>query len=153
MKIPFMNLYEGLEPIHREIMDKIENLIINTQFIGGEEVSEFEREFAHVCGVVYVVGCAKGTDALILALKLLNIGQGHTVLVPANSFIASSESVTFVGAEVNFIDVKDKNWTLDPQKLEEYLINNKEKNIRAVIPVHLYGQMADMESIANIAKK
>lgn len=153
MNVPFMNLSDGLTPIYDEVMDKLVELVKNTRFIGGEEVSDFEKEFAQYCGVDYSVGCANGTDALILALKILNIGPGDTVLVPANSFIATSEAVTFVGAEVDFIDVEDKFWTMDPVKLEEYIESNKDKNIKAVIPVHLYGLMADMPSIMEITRK
>ena len=153
MKVPFMNLSDGLKPIKAEIMSKLEYLIDNTRFVGGEEITLFEEEFAAYCGTDYSIGCANGTDALIVALKVLNIGTGDTVLVPANTFIATSESVTFVGANVEFIDICEKSWTMDPAKLEEYLEQNQDKNIKAVIPVHLYGRMADMPSIMNIANK
>ena len=153
MNVPFMSLFDGLAPLYDEIMVKLEELIKNTRFIGGDEVASFEKEFAQFCGVDYAVGCSNGTDALILALKILNIGSDDTVLVPANTFIATSEAVTFVGANVDFIDVEDKYWTMDPVKLEQYLELNRDKNIKAIIPVHLYGQMADMESIMRIAGK
>lgn len=152
-KIPFMNLTNGIEEIYEEVMKKIEKLIKETQFIGGVEVDSFEEEFAAYCGMNYAVGCANGTDAIIIALKALGIGAGDTVIVPANTFIATSESVTAVGANVEFVDVEKDYYTMCPLKLEEYILNNKDKNIKAIIPVHLYGQMADMEKIMQIAKK
>ncbi|MGL1890228.1 MAG: DegT/DnrJ/EryC1/StrS family aminotransferase [Spirochaetaceae bacterium] len=153
MNVPFMNLKESISPIYDEVMAKIENLIKNTSFIGGEEVSLFEDEFADYCDVNHAVGCSNGTDAIVLALKVLNIGHGDTVLVPANTFIATSEAVTFVGATVDFIDVDDDTWTMDPIKLEEYLNKNKDTNVKAIIPVHLYGKMANMTDIMKIANK
>lgn len=152
MKVPFMNLSDGLKPIKEEILSKIGNLIDNTCFVGGEEITLFEEEFAAFCGTRYSVGCANGTDALILALKVLNIGPGDTVVVPANTFIATSEAPTFVGANVEFVDVCEGSWTMDPAKLEEFL-ESTDKNVKAVIPVHLYGRMADMPAIMAVAKK
>lgn len=153
MNIPFMNLYDGISPIYDEIMTKIEKLVKSTSFIGGQEINSFEKEFAKFCGVNYSVGCANGTDAIILALKVLGVGGGDTVLVPANTFIATSEAVTFVGATVDFIDIDDTNWTMDPKKLNDYLNSNKGSNVKAIIPVHLYGKMANMQEIMKIAQK
>ncbi|OQY35529.1 MAG: hypothetical protein B6241_01095 [Spirochaetaceae bacterium 4572_59] len=152
MKVPFMNLSDGLEPIKEEILAKIGDLIDHTRFVGGEDITLFEEEFASFCGTKYSVGCANGTDALILALKILNIGPGDTVVVPANTFIATSEAVTFVGANVEFVDVCEDSWTMDPVKLEEFL-NQTDKDVKAVIPVHIYGRMADMPAIMAVAEK
>ncbi len=152
--IPFMNLKDSFPLIYDEVISKITHLIKNTQFIGGEEVRLFEKEFASFCNSSYAVGCANGTDAILVALKALEIGPGDTVLVPANTFIATSEAVTLSGAQVDFIDVKLDTSTIDPVKLEAYLERySKERNVKAVIPVHLYGRMADMEEIGEIAKK
>jgi len=152
MNIPFMNLKDSLYDIKEEIFKKLEYLIDNTKFIGGEEVENFEKEFANFCQTKYAVGCSNGTDALILALKALNVKPGETVLVPVNTFIATSEAVTAVGANVEFIDIEDEYYTVDPQKIEEKL-KNAGKKISAIIAVHLYGQMANMPLISEIAKK
>ncbi|MFA7123973.1 MAG: DegT/DnrJ/EryC1/StrS family aminotransferase [Candidatus Delongbacteria bacterium] len=153
MKVPFADLTGAFDYIYPEIMEKLEFLIKNTQFIGGEEVSSFESEFADYSGTKYCVGCANGTDAIIIALKTLNIQPGDTVVVPANTFIATSEAVTAVGGKVAFVDIEKEYYTVDPVKLEEYIVNNQDKRITAVIPVHLYGQMANMKEIKKIADK
>ena len=151
--IPFSRLYDSIEPIYDEYLDKISGLIKKTEFIGGEEVESFALEFAAWTGTKYAVGTANGTDSLIIALKALGIGPGDKVLVPVNTFIATSESVTMVGAEVDFIDVEEDYYTMSPEGLEGYLNSSKGSNVKAIIPVHLYGQMADMSSLCDIARK
>lgn len=153
MKIPFMNLNSLHEPLHEEIFSKLESLIRQNQFIGGKEIQFFEEELADFCRVNHAVGCSNGTDAIFLALKALGIGPGDKVLVPVNTFIATSEAVSQAGAEVDFIDVDPKTYTLDVDKLADYLKSNQDKNIKALIPVHLYGQMANMPEIKTIADK
>lgn len=152
-KIPLMNLKDCYKDIYDEVMMKLTSLIDNTQFIGGDEIKFFEEEYAEYCKCKYSVGCSNGTDAIEVGLKALGISHGDTVLVPANSFIATAEAVNNVGAEVVFIDVEDDYFTIDPSKIEEYMVSNKEKNVKAVIAVHLYGQMANMPEIINVAKK
>lgn len=152
-KIPLMNLNDCYVDIYDEVMKKIKELIDNTQFIGGKEISEFEKEFAKYCHVNYAVGCSNGTDAIEVALKALGIGQGDTVLVPVNTFVATAEAVNNVGAEVDFIDIEEDYYTIDPKKIKEYIENNRDKNIKAIIPVHLYGQMANMPEIMKIARE
>lgn len=152
MNVPFMDLKEGLIEIKEEIYKKLESLIENTKFIGGEEVENFEKEFAEFCQTKYAVGCSNGTDALILALKAVNIKPGDTVLVPANTFIATSEAVTAIGANVEFVDIEEKYFTIDPNKIEDKLSADDNK-VAAIIVVHLYGQMANMPLISEIAHK
>jgi len=152
MNIPVMNLKDGLVDIKEEIYKKIEYLIENTRFIGGDEVEDFEKEFAEFCQTKYAVGCSNGTDALILALKTLNVQPEDTVLVPANTFIATSEAVTAIGANVEFVDIEGDYFTIDPVKIEEKL-KSSEKKISAIIVVHLYGQMANMPVISELAHK
>ena len=149
-KIPLMNLKDCFKDIYPEVMEKIEYLVQNTKFIGGEEVSLFEKEYAEYCNVNYAVGCSNGTSALEIALQVLEIGKGDKVLVPANTFIATAEAVINAGANVVFIDV-DKYFTIDTNKVREYLESENGKNVKAVIPVHLYGQMADMPEIMKMA--
>ena len=151
--IPFANLYDSIDSIYNEYLDKIAYLIKNTEFIGGKEISAFEEEYAKYCHVKYAVGCSNGTDAIELALKGLDIGKGDVVLVPVNTFIATAEAVNNVGAEVDFIDIEEDYYTIDPKKVLIYLENNKNKNVKAIIPVHLYGQMANMPEIMTIAKE
>lgn len=149
-----MDLSDSYDKIYNEVMKKIYKLINNTRFIGGEEIDKFEEEFANYCEVSHSIGCGNGTDALILALRALGIDEGDKVLTVPNTFIATSEAVTAVGAEVDFVGIDEKTYTLNPKKLRNYLENeNKINNIKAIIPVHLYGQMADMEKIIDIAEK
>jgi dTDP-4-amino-4,6-dideoxygalactose transaminase len=149
-----MELSDSYDLIYDEVMEKIKKLIDNTRFIGGEEIVKFEEEFSDYCNVKNAVACGNGTDAIMIALKALGIGPGDTVITVPHTFIATAESVTAVGAEVDFVDIDEKTYTMSTEKLEEYIENNKEKkNIKAIIPVHLYGQMADMPAIMKIAEK
>jgi len=152
-KISFARLFDGIEPIYDEIINKIKEIINNTAFIGGEEVSLFEKEFAEFTESKYAIGTANGTDSIIIALKALGIGTGDTVLVPATTFIATADAVTAVGANVEFIDIEKDYYTMDPDKIIEYLKGPNGHKVKAIIPVHLYGQMADMERISQIAKE
>lgn len=149
--IPLMNLKAGFADYYDEAMLKITSLIDSTQFIGGKEVELFEKEFAEDCGVTYAVGCANGTSAIEIALRALSIGYGDQVIVPANSFIATAEAVSNVGAEVVFVDVEEGFYTIDPLLVEQILVKDISKKVKAVIPVHLYGQMADMPKLMDIA--
>jgi len=152
-KIPFSNLFDAIDPLYEEYMNKIGELVKSTNFIGGQEVDLFEKEFASWTESQYAVGTANGTDSLIIALKALGIGPGDTVLVPDHTFIATAEAVTMVGASADFIDIEEDYYTIDPKKIAEYLQGPKGKNVKAVIPVHLYGQMANMPEISEIAKQ
>lgn len=154
MKIPFTSLSDCYKDIYDEIMTRIQYLINTTNFIGGEEVERFEQEFAIYCNMRHAIACSNGTDALILALHCLGIGQGDTVVTVPNTFIATSEAITSVGANVEFVDIDEKTYTMDPISLREYLVKNiVNKRIKAVIPVHIYGQMADMNAIMDIAEE
>jgi len=143
-----------------EIDAAIADVITNTAFIGGPFVKSFEQAFAEFCNVKHCVGVGNGTDALFIALKSLGIGEGDEVITAANSFIATSEAITMTGARVVFVDINPGTYNMDPNKLEEYLKNRLKPNAssltprpKAVIPVHLYGQPADMDPILDIAKK
>ncbi len=152
-KVAFNDLFKSIDPIYNEIMEKIGVLITRTEFIGGEEVDLFEKEFAEWTHAKYVVGASNGTDAIIIALKALGIGPGDKVLVPDHTFIATAEAVTVVGADVDFIDIEPDYYTMDPAGVEEYLKSAKGENVKAIIPVHLYGQMANMPILRDIADK
>ncbi|RCW86930.1 dTDP-4-amino-4,6-dideoxygalactose transaminase [Halanaerobium sp. DL-01] len=154
MSVPFMELSDSYDLIYEEVMEKIKKLIDDTRFVGGEEITKFEEEFAVYCNVKNAVSCGNGTDAIMIALKALGIGSKDTVITVPHTFIATAEAVTAVGAEVDFVDIDEKTYTMSPEKLEEYIQKNKDnKNIKAIIPVHLYGQMADMPELMKIADK
>jgi len=149
MSIPLVDLKAQYQSIKPEIDSAIQQILDNTAFIGGQAVKDFESNFARFCKADYCVGVASGTDALFLALKALNIGQGDEVIVPATSFIATSEAVTAVGAKVVFVDVDEHSYNIDVSKIEDKIT----ARTKAIIPVHLYGQPADMDPINEIAQR
>jgi len=166
MQIPFVDLKSQYDSIKAEIDGAISTVISQTAFVGGTHLKNFEETFATFCGVKHCVGVANGTDALFIALKTLGIGHGDEVITVANSFIATSEAITATGAKVVFVDIDPKTYNIDTSKLEDLLKSrfNPEPETRnqkpetrpiprAIIPVHLYGQPADMDPILAIAKK
>jgi dTDP-4-amino-4,6-dideoxygalactose transaminase len=149
MKIPFVDLKAQYKTIEKEIHQAINEVLVNTSFIKGKHVESFERNYANIIGVKHCIGVGNGTDALIISLKTLGIGPGDEVIVPANSFIATSEAVTAVGAKNVFVDCDPKTYNICIDEIEAKITTQT----KAIIAVHLYGQMADMESIMNIASK
>lgn len=147
--VPFLDLPQQHRPLLNELNQVIGGLIADAKFIGGAPVAEFEKAFAQYLGAKHCVGVANGTDALYLALRVLGIGRGDVVIVPAHTFIATAEAVTMAGATPRFVDIDPVTYTLDPKALETV----DTKNVKAVMPVHLYGQPADMDPILAIAKK
>ena len=121
MNIQFVDLKAQYESIKDEIDSAISEVISKSAFVGGPFVESFEKAFASFCNVKHCVGVGNGTDALFIALKTHGIGQGDEVIVPANSFIATSEAVTLTGARVVFVDIDPKTYNMDPHKLEDYL--------------------------------
>lgn len=149
MNIPFVDLKAQYSSIADEIDRAIKNVIQETAFINGKYVAAFEEEFAAFCGAARCVGVANGTDALFITLKALGIGQGDEVITAANSFVASSEAISATGAKVVFADCHPDLYTIDVSKIEEK-ISSKTK---VIMPVHLYGQPADMDAVLGLAKK
>jgi len=149
MNIPLVDLTAQYLTIKEEIDIAIRNVINNTAFINGKYVQEFEKNFAKAIGVDNCTGVGNGTDALFIALRALGVSNGDEVITAANSFIATSESITMSGAKVVFVDVDPDTYNIDVTKIEEK-ISIKTK---AVIPVHLYGQSADIDPILKIAKE
>jgi dTDP-4-amino-4,6-dideoxygalactose transaminase len=147
MEIPFINITAQHKPIKDEILTAISNVIDHSQFILGDEVVEFERQFAELCGVRYAIGVNSGTDALILALKSVGIGPGNEVITVPNSFITSTSCITFLGATPVFVDVRD-DYNINPSKIEQAIT----QRTRAIIPVHLTGRPSDMDEILKISK-
>lgn len=148
MKVPYVNLSEQYIPIKDEILKEVEKVIISGQFILSETVTVFERKFAELCNTKYAVGVANGTDALILSMKVLGIGNGDEVITVPNSFIATTSSIVLAGAKPVFVDVRN-DMNIDPNKIERAIT----KKTKAIIPVHLTGRPADMKQILEIAHK
>jgi len=149
MNIPFVDLKAQYESIKTDIDTAIADVLNETAFIGGASVKHFEYGFSKLFKINYCIGVANGTDALFIALKALEIGKGDEVITVANSFIATSEAITATGAKVVFVDCNPISYTIDVEKIEE----NITIHTKAIIPVHLYGQPADMDAIVKIANK
>ena len=148
MKVPFVDLLRQYDNIKGDIDQAISNVINDTAFIRGKYVEEFEKNFAKEIGVAHCLGVGNGTDAITIALKALNIGSGDEVITVANSFVASSEAITNAGARVVFVDC-DESYNMDVSQIESILTGKT----KAIVPVHLYGQPADMDAIMKIAHK
>ena len=148
-QIPFMDLHKQYIAINHEIDEAIKNVISTSSFIRGKYVDLFEEKFQEYFEVPYCISCANGTDALFIAMKSLDIKQSDEVIVPAHSWISTSETVTQAGGKVVFCDVDPDTFTIDPRKIQEKITS---KTV-GIIPVHLFGQPADMENIMQIADK
>jgi dTDP-4-amino-4,6-dideoxygalactose transaminase len=149
MKVPFLDLKIQYEAIKDEINDAIAQVIASCAFAGGPFVAEFEKNLAEFCKCSYAVGVGSGTEALWLALIGLGIGAGDEVITVPNTFIATAEAITFCGAKPVFVDIDEKTYTMDPELIESAIT----PRTKAIIPVHLFGQPADMEPIMEIAGK
>lgn len=149
MNIPFTSFEKMHNEIKREIFDEFEKVYGKNWFIQGDEVKQFEEEFANYCGTDYCVGVGNGLDALYLSMRALGITSGDEVLVPSNTYIATVLAITYTGATPILVEPDLNTYNMDEQGLEE-VITEKTK---AIIPVHLYGQAAEMEAVLKIAKK
>lgn len=149
MNIPFVDLKAQYNSIKEEIDNAISEVISKTAFIGGPHVKSFEESFASFCSAKYCVGVGNGTDALTIAVKALGVGEGDEVITVANSFIATSEAISNAGAKVVFVDINPDTYNIDVKKIEEKITDKT----KAIMPVHLYGQPADMDPIMELAKK
>ena len=147
MNIPFVDLRSQYLAIKGDIDQALQSVIEKTDFIGGPFVKKFEEEFASYCDARNCVGVGNGTDALFIVLKSLGIGPGDDVITVANSFVATSEAITSAGARVVFVDIDPRTYNIDVGKIEEKIT----PRTKAIIPVHLYGQPADMDPILDLA--
>ncbi|MES2693310.1 MAG: DegT/DnrJ/EryC1/StrS family aminotransferase, partial [Verrucomicrobiota bacterium] len=147
--VPFLNLRAQHDPLRPEIMSVIQDVIDNNAFAGGPFVARFEEEFASFCGTRHCVALGSGTEALWLALLALGVGPGDEVITVPATFMATAEAITYCGAKPVFVDIDEQTYTMDPAALERAIT----PRTRAVIPVHLYGQMADMDPIMEIAAR
>ena len=146
--MPFVDLAAQYDSIQNEINAAIRRVLQNHHFILGPETSAFEREFAEYCRVPHCVACANGTDALALALRACGVGPGDEVITVSHTFAATAEAVCLAGALPVFVDVRDDTLLMDADKIEEAIT----PKTKAIIPVHLYGQTADMDPLAALAK-
>lgn len=149
MAIPLIDLYAQYQSIKSEVDAAIQQVIRDSAFIGGPYLKSFEDAFAAYCRVSHGVGTSSGTTALHLVFAALGIGPGDEVITVPNTFIATVETIIQTGARPVFVDVCDDTLNLDPNKLEQAIT----KKTRAIVPVHLYGQLADMEPIMAVAQK
>jgi dTDP-4-amino-4,6-dideoxygalactose transaminase len=149
MKVPFVDLKMQYERIRDEVAVALQRVLDTTAFAGGRFVEEFERSFASFCGCGFAVGASSGTSALWLALQALGVGRGDEVVTVPNSFFATAEAISLCGAEPVFVDVDLATYTMDPALLDETIT----PKTKAVMPVHLYGQTADMGPILAVARK
>lgn len=152
-KIPFNDL-SLVHQEHRETFhDILDGILDRNDYIGGSAISDFEAEFAKACEVNHAVGLASGTDALYVALKVLGVGSGDLVVTVPNTFIATAEAISLCGAQPLFVDVNRSDFNMNPDALKVVLETHSERqSIKAIIPVHLHGRSAQMESISGIAK-
>lgn len=149
MKIPFVDLKSQYQSIKTEIDQAISTVISETSFIGGFHVNNFEKEFEKKYGVSHCISCANGTDSLYIIMKMLGIGPGDEVITVANSWISTSETISQTGATPVFVDCEHNYYTINVNEIETKIT----PKTKAIIPVHLYGQMCDMDTLVNISKK
>ncbi|BAQ66113.1 DegT/DnrJ/EryC1/StrS aminotransferase family protein [Geminocystis sp. NIES-3709] len=149
MKIPVLDLKPQYQQLKGEIDSAIARVLESTQFVLGPEVQLLETEIAQYLGVKYAIGVNSGTDALIIALRALNIGAGDEVITTSFSFYATAESVSLVGAKPIFADIQSDSFNIDPTTIKDKITTKT----KAIIPVHLYGQPAAMSQIMSIAKE
>jgi dTDP-4-amino-4,6-dideoxygalactose transaminase len=148
MNIPFLDLKNQYKVIKEEIHAAIGEVMENTAFAGGPFVARFEQDFAKFCNCKHAIGVGNGTDALWLSLLALGVGPGDEVITVPNTFIATAEAITYCGAKPLFVDVDEKTYNMNPSLLERAIT----PKTKAVIPVHLFGQPADMDPILAVAK-
>ena len=166
-RIPFLDIVTPHVELEEELCSVFEAALRTASFVGGPMVESFESEFAKFCDVRYCVGVGSGTDALRFALIAAGISRGSIVITVPNTFIATTEAITQAGAIPFFVDIDERTYNMDPEKLREFLETecaadaNRERTVHkktgahvaGVVPVHLYGQMADMDSILRLAEQ
>jgi len=153
MKVPLLDLQAQLEYLEDDLLAAVTRVVKSTRYIQGPEVEEFEKEIAEYCGAAYGVGVTSGTDALLISLMSLGIGPGDQVLTTPYSFFATMGVILRVGATPIFADIDPVSFNIDPLRMEELLVADTNRKIKAIIPVHLYGQCADMSAIMDLANR
>ncbi len=148
-KVPFLDLKAHHDPIRAEVMAAISQVVDANAFAGGPFVARFEEAYAKYCDTTHCVGVANGTDSLWFALLALGIGEGDEVITAPMTFMATAEAISYAGAKPVFVDINERTYTIDVQKIEAAIT----PRTKAIIPVHLFGQCADMDPILAIARK
>ena len=146
--VPFVDLKAQYQTIRDEVRAEVDNVFESTQFILGDAVEKFERDFASYLGVKHVIGVGSGLDALRLALEAEGIGAGDEVIIPANTFIATALAVSATGAKPVLVDCREDTYQIDPALIEQAIT----PRTKVIMPVHLYGQAADIAAIVEIAR-
>jgi len=149
LTVPFMDLISEHQGLRGELRQIWDGLLDSAAFVGGPQVDQFERSFAEFCEVKHAIGVANGTDALVLALRALGIGRNDEVITAANSFVATAEAIIHSGAKPVFVDIHPQTYNIDAGQVERHVT----QQTRAIIPVHLYGQPADMDAVFAIAER
>jgi len=166
-KVPFLDLVTPHQELKSELMQVLHDALGNAGFIGGPMVEKFERDFANFCDARYCVGVNSGTDALRFAFMAADVKPGEIIVTVPHTFIATTEAISQVGAIIAFVDINEQTYTMDPEKLREYLEERcsfdsksgkltekaSKRIVSAIVPVHLYGQTADMDPILELAGK
>jgi dTDP-4-amino-4,6-dideoxygalactose transaminase len=151
--VPMLDLKRQYLPLHRELLDAVGSVLETQQFILGEHAAAFERAAAAQLGVAHAIGCSSGTDALWLALAAAGIAHGMAVLTTPFSFFASTSAILRAGGTAVFADIDPTTFNLNPAAAEQVLHGQRGQNVRAILPVHLYGQCADWSSFSRIAQE
>lgn len=149
MKINFIDLQAQYKKYESEINSEVMEVFNSAQFIGGEKLNTLEKGLEAYTGAKHAIGCSSGTDALLLALMALDIGEGDEVITTPFTFIATAEVIALLGAKSIFVDIDEESYNIDPSKIEAVITDRT----KAIIPVSLYGQCADMDAINDIAKR
>ena len=149
MKVPLLDLAAQYRTIQGEVRAAIDRVCESQVFILGPEVTAFERDIASFCGVEHAIGVSSGTDALLVALMAAGVGPGDEVITVPSTFMATAEAISYTGATPVFVDVDPRTYTMNPAGLEAAITSRT----KAIIPVHLFGQLADMDPIMEIARK
>jgi len=149
MKINFIDLQAQYQKYKDEIDKEVLEVFASAQFIGGEKLNSLERNLAVYTGSKHAIGCSSGTDALLLALMALGVGPGDEVVTTPFTFISTAEVIALLGAKSVFVDIDEQSYNIDPAKIESHITDRT----KAIIPVSLYGQCADMDAINDIAAK
>ena len=149
MQVPFVDLKAQYQTIAAEVDEAMRRVVSSADFILGQELERFEQEFAAYCEAQYAVGLDSGISALELALRAYGIGEGDEVITVSHTFVASVSSISFTGAHPVFVDIKPDTYTMDASQIESAIT----PRTKAILPVHLYGQPADMDAILTVARK
>ena len=155
MKVPLLDIKAQLDPIRSEIKKAVEDVIDSTQYIMGPKVSALEERIAAYCGASYAVGVSSGTDALLISLMALDVQPDDLVITTPYSFFATAGVIARLRAIPVLVDIQEDTYNIDPNRLEEWFGQNRDRidRVKAIIPVHLYGQCADMDTIVQLADK